>query len=331
MSSCCIAVDLGGTQLRVAQVGDDGAIHWQSSVPTINEGNPAQVIEQISQLIAEQAHATPVGIAVAAPGPLDTRSGVVRRIPTLKGWENVDLCHLLTSRFDYPVVIENDAIAATVGQWRFGAGRGVNNLLYLTISTGIGGGMISGGQVIRGHRGFAGHVGHLLLYPESSVRCACGRYGCFEAYASGSALDAKARNLANVGSEACQKLWAEVMGEAATLSDMPATQAAATHLANAAARGHQPSLAIWQEQGALLAQGISTLVHAMDPERVVLGGSVSKSYRWFATSLHEQLEQRLMHEFASVQVKPAEQLEDAGLLGVASLLFDSLQAGKSAR
>jgi len=154
MKACCIAVDLGGSQLRIAKVQQGGQIHWQRSVSTINEGQPSQVIDQIQALVVSQPDTDICGIAVAAPGPLDTRTGTVLCIPTLAGWENVQLTRLLEERFN---------------------GKGTRDMVYLTVSTGIGGGVISNGHVIRGVRGAAGHFGHQLLYPDSTVRCSCGR------------------------------------------------------------------------------------------------------------------------------------------------------------
>ncbi len=313
MMPACIAIDLGGSQLRVAKVLQDGRIEWRRSVVTVNQGNPAQVIDQIADLVATTNLADICGMAIAAPGPMDTRNGVVLRIPTLLGWEDVCLRDMLAKRFKLPVLAENDAIAAAVGQWRFGAAKGFDEVVYLTVSTGIGGGIISDGKVVRGARGFAGHFGHLLLDPESSRRCSCGRFGCFEAYASGSALDGMAKSLATSGSRACQQLWANVV------SDEPP---AARHIALAAAIGHGPSLQVWHQQGQYLAQGICSIVHALNPEVVIMGGGVCDSYALFCDSLQEHLAVRLMPEFDQVIVKLASNLQDAGLLGVAALLFD---------
>jgi glucokinase len=313
----CIAVDLGGTLLRVAEVNERAEIAWRASVPTANTGHPQHVLDQISELIDVHASHAVDGIAVAAPGPLDSRQGVVARIPTLKGWNDVPLRDALRTRFSLPVLVENDAIAAAVGQWRYGAGSGCDSLVYLTISTGIGGGIISDGRVVRGRRGFAGHFGHMLLDPRSSLRCACGHLGCFEAHASGSALDSQARLMSSQGSSKCQALWAQVVRD---------TQPAASHLALAARLGHEPSLRAWRKLGVRLAQGVVSIVHALDPERVILGGGVSQSYEWFEASLHEQLAQLLMPEFKSVTVIPAHELQDAGLLGVASLLMETIQS-----
>ena len=313
MNACCIAVDLGGSQLRVAKVEQGGKIHWQRTVSTINEGQPPQVIDQIQALVNSQPGADICGLAVAAPGPLDTRNGTVLCIPTLTGWENVALVSMLEERFKRPVLLENDAISGAVGQWRFGVGKDTRDMVYLTVSTGIGGGVISSGRVVRGTRGAAGHFGHLLLHPDSTVRCLCGRMGCFEAYASGSALDAIAQTVHSVGNENERAQWISIVGD---------ELASAAHLAQAAMDGHEPAKLIWRQQGMYLAQGIASIVHAFDPECVVLGGSVSKSYSCFADSLLEELERRLMPAFSNVSIKQASDIESAGLLGVAYLLFE---------
>ncbi len=313
MKAFCIAVDLGGSQLRIAKVQKGGQIHWQRSVSTINEGQPSQVIDQIQALVASHPDADIRGIAVAAPGPLDTRNGTVLCIPTLAGWENVAITRLLEERFKLPVLLENDAISAAVGQWRFGVGKDVTDMVYLTVSTGIGGGVISNNHVLRGVRGAAGHFGHLLLYPDSTTQCACGKMGCFEAYASGSALDAIARTLHSAGSQQERTQWHALVGNG---------PASAIHLAQAAMDGHEPARGVWRQQGVYLAQGIASIVHAFDPACVVLGGGVSKSYSCFADSLLEELDKRLMPAFSNVSIKQASGIETAGLLGVASLFFE---------
>src|SRR4029079_12417755 len=127
------------------------------------------------------------GIGVSAPGPLDSEAGRIIAIPTLPGWDDFPLAAALPECFALPVFGENDAIAAANGEWRFGAARGLSHFVYVTVSTGIGGGVVVDGRLLHGRRGLAGHVGHMIIEPNGS-RCSCGARGCFEALASGSAL-----------------------------------------------------------------------------------------------------------------------------------------------
>ena len=132
------------------------------------------------------------GAGVSSPGPLDTTAGVALGIPTIAGFAGYPMREEIGRRLSLPVALENDGIAAAIGEWKFGAGRGRDNLVYVTVSTGIGGGVIADGRVLRGRRGMAGHVGHMSFVQDGEL-CVCGGRGCFEAYGSGSALAQRAR------------------------------------------------------------------------------------------------------------------------------------------
>ena len=194
-----IGIDLGGTQLRVALVDRDGAVLVRDALATDVAGGPAGVIAQIRRLIGQicsagdQPHIA--GIGVSAPGPLDSETGTVIAIPTLAGWEDFPLAARLAEEFGMPVVVENDGIAAANGEWRFGSARGLRHFVYVTVSTGIGGGVVVDGRLLHGRRGLAGHVGHMIIEPDGP-RCSCGASGCFEALASGSALARAGREAA---------------------------------------------------------------------------------------------------------------------------------------
>ena len=127
------------------------------------------------------------GVGVSAPGPLDSETGTIIAIPTLPGWEEFPLATTLAREFGLPVVVENDGIAAANGEWRFGSARELRHFVYVTVSTGIGGGVVVDGRLLHGRRGLAGHVGHMVIAPDGPL-CSCGARGCFEALASGSAL-----------------------------------------------------------------------------------------------------------------------------------------------
>jgi glucokinase len=305
---CCIAVDLGATQLRVGQVDADGTLLWRQAAPTANTGNPQHVLEQIRDLSAGYDFSTASAMAVAAPGPLDTTSGSVRCIPTLSGWEDFPLRRAVEDYFHLPVLVENDAIAATVGEWRFGAGSGYSNVVYLTISTGIGGGIIAGGAVVRGRRGFAGHLGHIGIDPYGDAICSCGATGCFEALASGTALGRRAQLLA--ASNPNNPLHAF------------AASASAHDVAQAARRGAPEALALMAEEGEFLGIGITSIIHALSPDVVVLGGGVAQSFDLFETSMRAVLASRLLPGFQEVLIAPAKLGDNAGLIGAASLFLD---------
>ena len=195
-----LAVDLGGTDLRAAVVSETGVVSAFASVETDSRGGPDAVVMQIAGLLDEVRRAAgcaPVGVGVAAPGPLDPEAGLVIAPPTLAGWRDVPLAALLEARLDLPVRIVNDANAAALGEWRFGAGRGTRNMVFVTVSTGIGGGVIVDGRLLHGFRGLAAEIGHMTIADGSPDYLFGGAPGAFEALASGTALGRNATRRAS--------------------------------------------------------------------------------------------------------------------------------------
>jgi glucokinase len=302
-----IGIDLGGTQVRAGLVRD-GVVLARAARPTDTAGGPAAVLVQFDALIAEVGATTavaPVGIGMCAPGPLDSLTGVVLDIPTLPGWRDFPVRDALAERYGLPALLENDGIAAAFGEWRYGAGRGAQNLVYVTISTGIGGGVVADGRLLHGRRGMAGHVGHLRLAPEGP-RCPCGGIGCFEAFASGSALGRRAR-------------------EAAARSDGFLAEAAkrerieARHTVAGARVGDRVCRALLDEEADYLAQGFISLVHLFSPELIVLGGGVSQAFDLIGERLVAGVREGVMPAFRDVRIVPAALGDNCGLIGAAAL------------
>ena len=184
MSTLALAFDLGGTELRGALVGHGGEVVAHVSEATLSGAGSEAVIGQIitlaDKLLKEHPQARVVGIGACAPGPLDPKAGIVIGPPTLAGWHNVPMIDILSRQFGLPVRLENDANAAALGEWRFGAGRGAASMVFVTVSTGIGGGVIADGHIYHGRRGLAAEIGHMTITCEGD-RCFCGNVGCFEA------------------------------------------------------------------------------------------------------------------------------------------------------
>jgi glucokinase len=204
------------------------------------------------------------GVGVGAPGPVDFAAGVIVDPPNLPGFERVPLGALLGERLGLPVRLDNDANAAGLGEARFGAGQGASPLVYLTVSTGIGGAILIGGELLRGAAGAAGELGHLVIQPHGP-RCGCGGEGCLEAVASGTAIAREAR-------------LGLVRGEPSLLSkglgnDLPGLSA--KEVAEAAAQGDAFSLAVLDHAFTLLGLGVAGLVNALNPARVVVGGGLA--------------------------------------------------------
>jgi glucokinase len=302
-----IGIDLGGTQVRAGLVRD-GAVLARAARPTDIAGGPRGVLAQFDALVAEvtaAAEVEPAGIGICAPGPLDSRSGVVLDIPTLPGWRDFPMREAVATRYGLPALLENDGIAAAFGEWQFGAGRGVENLVFVTVSTGIGGGIVADGRLLRGHRGMAGHVGHLRLAPEGP-RCPCGGIGCFEAFASGSALGRRARDAAARAGG--------FLAEAARHEHIEARHAVA-----GARAGDLTCRALLDEETDYLVQGLVSLVHLFSPELIVLGGGVSQALDLIGDRLAAGVRERVMPAFREVRIVPAALGDNCGLIGAAAL------------
>ncbi len=293
-----LAIDLGGTQLRAALVNEAGALLSRAALATDVQGGPKAIIPQMLQaaeaagLSSSREHI--IGCGICAPGPLDSETGTIIGIPTLPGWENFPLRAALSDALGLPVVLENDGIAAANGEWKSGAGRGLSHLVYVTVSTGIGGGVVADGRLTRGRRGMAGHIGHLMIDPNGP-RCACGGQGCFEAHASGTALSAA--------------------GKAQGFED-------AKSIAAAARSGNKAALALLDREADHLAYGFASLLHLYSPEKLIIGGGVSQALDLMAARIRARLDVLVMPPFRDVEVVKAALGDDAGLAGTAGLVLE---------
>jgi len=296
-----LGVDIGATQTRVGVIDASGQVVGRAAAPT--ERRPSANVERVERL-AEEAGFRRLSRAVDAvgicsPGPLDLDAGIVIDIPTLPDWRGFALRAAIGDAFGLPAVLEGDGVAAAFGEWRFGAGRGMSDLVYVTVSTGIGGGVIADGSVLRGRRGLAGHVGHMII-AERGARCSCGAIGCFEALASGSAFAAAARS--------------------AGLADAPAAVAAAR-------AGEARALTLVAEEARLLARGFATLAHLFSPERIIVGGGVSQAFDLLGPRVRASMRELLMPAFSDVEVVAAALGDNAGLIGAAALAREAAGTG----
>lgn len=312
MSRIALAFDLGGTELRAALVGDGGKLLAFASMPTRARDGPNAVIEQIAMLAekicSDVPDAKPLGIGIGAPGPLDPVAGILTAPPTLSGWREVPLARLLQDRLNLPVRLENDANAAALGEWRFGAGRGAASLVFVTVSTGIGGGVISDGRIMHGRRGLAGEIGHMTITSESE-RCLCGAVGCFEAVASGTALGRRATALTKPGDGSALR----------TLSNDG--EVTGRHVVEAARGGDETALGLMDQEARWLGIGFTNLLHLYSPDMIVMGGGISHGYDLLRRAIEATIHERVMPAYRDVPVVPAQLGSHAGLIGAASLIF----------
>lgn len=307
-----IAVDLGGTNIRVARFGAAAPPPIDlEKTPTLAPEGPEAVVGRMVTLIERMTAGSggPGRIGVGAPGPLDPLRGVVLEAPNLPGWTNFPLRDRLAEHFGCPVGVGNDANLAALGEWRFGAGRGSRHLLYLTIGTGIGGGVIIDGRMLLGARGLGGELGHMTVDPNGPP-CACGARGHLEGMACGPAI-ARA---------AAQRL---AQGAASALRDLPAPLTAEA-IGQAARDGDDLARQVVAQAGEAIGLHLANLVHAFDPEVIVLGGGVAQ----IGAPLFEPLERALRahilhpHYLEGLTVLPAALGDDAGLVGAMALADD---------
>jgi glucokinase len=309
MRRLAIAIDLGGTQIRAALVDELGHVLRRTALTTAAKAGPEVVIEQISECAAQVragvARKDLAGVGICAPGPLDAEEGIVLSIPTLVGFVDLPLARILETSIGLPVRLQNDAMAAALGEWRFGAARGHRNVVYVTVSTGIGGGVIADGHLLHGRRGMAGHVGHMTIVRDGE-RCACGNRGCFEAYASGTAFAKRARLRAG--------------SEASTLSAADPIDGRAVF--EAASRGDALAASLVAEEADLLGIGIASLLHLYSPDIVVIGGGIANGFDLLAPGISARIASAAMPPFRDTPVVRASLGDNSGLIGAAAWTFD---------
>lgn len=301
--SRAVGVDIGGTQLRAAVVDAEGHILDRRRART-PAGTTEGLVNVLGPLLRELSGGRlPVGVGIAG---LVTDTGVVRYGPNI-GVRDLDLRSALAPVTDGPVVVVNDASAATFGEQRFGAGRGAADLVLLTIGTGVGGGIVIGGELVLGRRGFAGELGHMVV-AEGGRTCPCGNRGCLEAYASGTAIGAMAREqLVDLTARSSLRGVADPSGPDVTA---------------AAEAGDAFAQRILEEAGRWLGVAAASLANALDPERILVGGGAAgPTAPWLLPATRASLADHLMGGAwrPAPPVELASLGDDAGVVGAAAL------------
>ena len=305
-----IAVDIGGTRMRAASYSTESLTPNKINRIKTRKKNTTP-LERLESVIASvwPADDQVAGIGIAVPGPVNTASGVIETAPNIPELSGIPVAQKIQSGFGVPAFLGNDANLAALGEWKFGAGHGHENLVYLTISTGIGSGVIINNQLFSGARGFATELGHTMLFPDGPL-CSCGVRGHLEALASGTAI---------------AKWVAEQISKGAETSIVhdPTTQELihGSLIAEAARNGDVLAQQAFKRAGRFLGQAIADFLHIFNPTILVLGGGVSQSYDLFADTLYENLKIHLMApEFLeNLTIKLATLADDVGLMGALAL------------
>jgi glucokinase len=318
-----LGIDIGGTNLVVGSVAADGsAVHAVASEPTHAEAGSSDVVDRLVTLaeraIAQTRREVPgaeiVGVGVGAPGPLDTKSGIVLLTPNL-GWVNLPLRRIIHDRVGLPAVLDNDANCAVLGEWWVGAARGSRHAIGLTIGTGIGGGIILDGKLYHGASDVAGEIGHTTIDTEGR-RCKCGNYGCLEAYASGPNIAMRAREALEAG--AVSILPSQVGGDLKRIT--------AQTVYEAAAAGDELALEVVNDTAKFLAVGVANLLNVFNPEVVVVCGGVTLAGDHLFLPLRREVSRRAFKPaVAACRIVPGELSGTAGVYGAAKVFLDAEQ------
>ena len=304
-SAPTIGVDLGGSWLRVGRISPEGQVDAMERLATDVAGGPAGVVAQIAAMTGRLSDASIRAMGVGVPGSFEGESGVVLGIPALPGWAGFPLAATLRDRLGLDCTLENDAKAAAIGEWDAGAAKGFRNFVYVTVSTGIGACAVVDGRLLRGAGGLAGEIGHTRI-AETSARCACGLYGCWQALAAGPALARRA----------------EAAARSAPASALAAMAAAGplsgSEVGRAARAGDIAALSVVREHAILLAIGFANLQHVYAPDLLVVGGGVSDLLELMRSQLETVLRQRLLPGFRPAEMRAAALGDAAGLVGAAA-------------
>lgn len=307
-----IAVDIGGTQIRVAvypETATTPIIHKR--IKTVE--NDQTPLERMVNLIHElwPKDGKVISIAIGAPGFLDPKIGLVVNASNVPGWKNLPLSSIIEKEFKVPVYLGNDANLAALGEWRFGAGMGHHDILYLTVSTGIGGGLIMGDHIVEGAHGMAGELGHITAEPNGPL-CGCGQRGHLEAVASGPAIARYVKEKMEIGVESVF-----------TLGSNPT----AKEIGFAARQGDALSIEAFNKAGFYLGRSVADFLHIFNPSLVIFGGGVSLSGDTIMIPLKSSLKQHVIDPeyLNNLSITTTMLGDDTGLLGALALMHSKRQ------
>lgn len=323
----CLGVDVGGTGIKIGLVDDSGNTLAYETLPTLEDDGPtaamrrvAQVLQQFVERLAIDASDV-AAIGLGAPGPLDLATGMLVQPPQLPNWWDFNLRDCLAELTQRPVALNNDANAAAFGEFWLGSGKSANSMVLLTLGTGIGGGIISEGQLINGANSFGGEFGHLMVDPSPDARlCGWGGgRGQFEAYASATAVAIRTRQRLDKGTTSS---LSKICGEVTPLD-----------VFHAAEKDDPLAIEIIDETARWLGIGITTIVHVLDPGMVVIGGAMtfggpqSPVGRRFLASARDEFQQHTFDNvFAGTSIDFAQLGADAGYLGAAGYARSQIQS-----
>lgn len=314
-----LGIDIGGTKIALGLVDRSGQQVIGDRIPTEAEAPPAVTVQRMldrAEELMEQAQIDKEALAavgIAFAGPLDAAEGRITTPPNLPTWHNFPLVDVVRTALGKPTYLENDANAAAWGEAKYGAGVGVANMVYLTVSTGVGGGAVLDGRLYRGETGAACELGHIKVV-YNGRECGCGGRGCLEAYASGTALAKRAQE-------------AVAAGEPSSLAELAGSveQIRAETVVQAMDAGDELASRLWNETMEYLSAGVGSLVNTFNPRLVVVGGGLTKAGEKLFEPLREGVRHTAMGPLAEVvEVVPAKLGDAVGVIGAAAVAWERL-------
>jgi glucokinase len=311
-SEIVLATDLGGTNLRMAAVSREGTILYRTKRETPKSDQADDIVSAIVESAKEcqENVGTAKAIGVAVPSGIDYEKGVVIKAPNVPCLDGFRMSAAISNELNLPVVLENDANAAALGEQTFGAAKGFQSTITVTLGTGVGGGIIIDGKILRGIDGMAGEIGHVCVEPFGAS-CNCGGRGCVEQYASATAIVRQTKEL-------------EGQYPKSILQNIPRLTSADVY--DAGKQGDELALEVFRRVGFYLGISLASLINSLNPEAIVIGGGASAGWDLFIPHAEEQIKNR-SYRVSAERAKLLKAIcgDDAGILGVAKLAFEVLK------
>jgi glucokinase len=303
--SLIVAVDIGGTQIRAAAYEPNSVIPFAQKKTRTRTNEPGVFDRLVQAIEAIWQHGNVDAIGIASPGPLDPHTGTILDTPNIPEWVNFPVGPRLCEAFGVPVYLDNDANMAGLAEWQYGAGRGHDDLLYLTVSTGIGGGVISNGHLLQGFRGMGAELGHIIIDPNGPP-CSCGHKGHLEAFSSGPAIARYVSEQIKAGQK----------------SSLPAhPKPTAVQVAEAAREGDALAISAFERAGYYLGIAVANYLATFDPSILIFGGGASQAGDLLFLPFQNSLKEHVFHPhyLDDLIITKAALGDDAGLLGALAL------------
>lgn len=313
MKKWAIGIDIGGTKTAVAHIQENGTVLKKMIIPTNVTAGPNGIKNDVVHAIKDlkkDSKDLPVGIGVGIAGQVSSETGIVHFAPNLN-WHHVPLKTDLEQIFNLPIAVINDVRAVTFGEWKFGAGKNCDDLVVIFVGTGIGGGIVSNGTLVKGTNNAAAELGHLTI-DYRGERCTCGNQGCLEAIAGGWAIAKRAQEIVKSHPIEGKKILELAKGEIIS----------ARTVINAADAGDLLAKKLLQEVAEALIAGTVSIVSALNPRRVIFGGGVISGAPWLVDVIGEGVKKKALKALSeNLEIVPSQLGADAGVIGAGAFLF----------